>query len=108
LRDAWAILGLSFSGSRLVSAEFLDQFGHVTEQANAIIAAAIMQQLIPALQGTETGTPPTARADSLVPFFLGWPPPSYHRTAEGTAALYLPIFNNLRASPPSHIARIWL
>lgn len=34
--------------------QFLDQFGHVTEQANAIIAAAITQQLIPALQGVGT------------------------------------------------------
>jgi len=38
--------------------QFLDQFGHVTEQADGVIAAAITQQLIPLLQGIET-----ARAD---------------------------------------------
>ena len=30
--------------------QFLDQFGHVTEQANALIASAITEQLIPILQ----------------------------------------------------------
>jgi hypothetical protein len=34
--------------------QFVDQFGHVTEQASAIIAAAITRQLIPVLQGTGT------------------------------------------------------
>jgi len=33
--------------------QFLDQYGHVTEQGNAVIAAAITQQLIPVLQKTE-------------------------------------------------------
>jgi hypothetical protein len=46
--------------------QFLDQFGHVTEQANGIIAAAITQQLIPALQDERTarsskGAPQLAR-----------------------------------------------
>jgi len=34
--------------------QFLDQFGHVTEQADAVLAAAITQQLLPVLQRTES------------------------------------------------------
>jgi hypothetical protein len=33
--------------------QFLDQFGHVTEQADAVIAAAITQRLIPVLKETK-------------------------------------------------------
>ena len=34
--------------------QFLDHFGHVTEQANGVIAAAITERLVPVLQRRAT------------------------------------------------------
>ena len=44
--------------------QFLDQYGHVTERANGIIATAITQQLIPVIQEMKTERPATAHRAS--------------------------------------------